>query len=257
MDNRNPTETKTPGAVEVDYDHIDVTAIMDRIQKKAAEAPLAESAPFSSPGERSPSAEEREEILQPLADVGPPPAPEPEAEPAGPEGKVKPLLLKLARPFFPIIRLFGLPLHQDIRTTQKLLHETNKRLDYLYRLFYWYETKAERRFQAIEANARILDDRIEAKTRVLENRIEEKADVAAERQNKSELRIDLLEARLKDLDKSMEYIRLLHNLDHNLVVELTKLKVELDTLKSKFRILEKDQDYLQKRERAIEEKALK
>ena len=55
----------------------------------------------------------------------------------------------------------------------------------------------------------------------------------------------------------MEYIRLLHNLDHNLVVELTKLKIELDTLKSKFRILEKDQDYLQKRERALEEKALK
>jgi hypothetical protein len=235
MDNLNPTETKTPGGVEIDYDHIDVTAIMDRIQKKAAEAPTAESAPPPSSGEGSPSAEEREALLRSLWESGPPAAPEPEIEPAGLKNKVKRLLLKLMRPFFPVIRFFGLPLHQDIRATQKILHETNKRLDHIYALFHLREIRVEHRFQAIENNA----------------------EAASERQHKAELRLDLLEARIKDLDKSMEYIRLLHTLDHNLVVELTKLKIELDTLKSKFRILEKDQDYLQKRERAIEEKALK
>ena len=51
----------------------------------------------------------------------------------------------------------------------------------------------------------------------------------------------------------MEYIRLLHNLGHNLVAELTKLRIEFDTLKSRFEILEKDLDYLRARERALEE----
>jgi hypothetical protein len=233
MDKAESSETKAPGAI--DYDHIDVASIMDQVRKRAADTPPGPAYSASAPAEAAPTDEEREALLRSLGEPGSPPAPGPEAEPSGWKGRIKRLVLKLLRPFFPLMRLLGLPLHQDIRATQKILHETNKRLDHLYALFHLREVRVDQRFHAIEENA----------------------EAASERQHKAELRLDLVEARIKDLDKSMEYIRLLHNLSHNLVVEVTKLKVELDTLKSKFGILEKDQEHLRLRERAIEEKALK
>ncbi len=74
------------------------------------------------------------------------------------------------------------------------------------------------------------------------------------------VRIDrLLEATDRDrhnavvqLDRLREYTKLLHGLSHNLVVELTKLKIENDTLKARVEIMEKDFDFLGKRERAME-----
>ncbi len=53
-----------------------------------------------------------------------------------------------------------------------------------------------------------------------------------------------------------ENTKLLHNLAHNLVVELTKLKIEQETVKSKARIMEKDFGTLEKREKSIEKKVL-
>ena len=58
------------------------------------------------------------------------------------------------------------------------------------------------------------------------------------------------------LDRQREYTKLLHSLSHNLVVELTKLKVENDTLKARLEIMEKDFDFLGKRERALEREVL-
>ncbi|OGD21065.1 MAG: hypothetical protein A2W03_10330 [Candidatus Aminicenantes bacterium RBG_16_63_16] len=58
------------------------------------------------------------------------------------------------------------------------------------------------------------------------------------------------------LDRQREYTKLLHSLSHNLVVELTKLKIENDTLKARLEILEKDFDFLGKRERALEREVL-
>ena len=69
------------------------------------------------------------------------------------EGKIR-ACPKLMRPFFPVIRFFGLPLHQDIRATQKSLHETNKRLDKLYALFHLHEVKVDRRFHATSRTRR-------------------------------------------------------------------------------------------------------
>ena len=69
-----------------------------------------------------------------------------------------------------------------------------------------------------------------------------------------DLRLD--EAR-RDLNKPHEYVKLLHNLSHNLIMVATSQKIEIDMLKSKVRVLEKELDYLQKRERALEEKALR
>ncbi len=51
---------------------------------------------------------------------------------------------------------------------------------------------------------------------------------------------------------SANYVKLLHNLTHNLVVELTKLRVEHDMLKSKVQIMEKDFEFLGKREKVLE-----
>lgn len=83
-----------------------------------------------------------------------------------------------------------------------------------------------------------------------------------------EVATDLMRTRdalAEDLDKTRwdliarlgttrETVKLLHNLAHNLVVELTKLKVEEEALKSKVRVLEKELETLGKREKAIEKK---
>ncbi len=64
-------------------------------------------------------------------------------------------------------------------------------------------------------------------------------------------RIDLA---FKDLNRAKEYIKLLHSLNHNLVVELTKLKIETENLKVKARIMEKDFEYLGQKEKVLEKK---
>lgn len=58
-------------------------------------------------------------------------------------------------------------------------------------------------------------------------------------------------------DREQEYIKLTHNLCHNLVVELTKLKIEVDLLKTKVQIMEKDFEFLGKRERVLEKEVFK
>jgi hypothetical protein len=63
-----------------------------------------------------------------------------------------------------------------------------------------------------------------------------------------------VDASNKRIDKFVDYIKLLHMLDHNLVVELTKLRIEHEALKSKLRLMEKDLEYLTKRERSVEER---
>jgi len=57
--------------------------------------------------------------------------------------------------------------------------------------------------------------------------------------------------------RTKEYTKLLHNLTHNIIVELTKLKIEEENLKVKTRIIEKDLELLQKREKALEEQVFK
>lgn len=182
MESREQKSHETIHAVDIDYQHLDVSGIMDQVKKVAAERPLPPS---------------REEALPKDAALS-------SGSGAGPEGgvppgfkdKLKGKALKMMAPFFPLIRLFALPLHEELKLTNKNLHETNRRIDFLYE-------------------------------------------------------------RLEDLDESMEYIKLLHNLSHNLVVEMTKLRIEEDGLKTKARILEKDLEFLTKREKTLEKQALK
>lgn len=58
----------------------------------------------------------------------------------------------------------------------------------------------------------------------------------------------------RSLDRAKEYVKLLHNLSHNIVVEMTKLKIEEENLKINTRVLEKDFEFLQRREKALEKK---
>lgn len=253
MDDPKHPATETVGSVTIDYDKLDVSALMEQVKAAAAGAKVEDvradhdrTVPEAVPGD--------EPFPPPPPDLSPPP-PVDEAPPStGPKAKVKRLILKLMRPFFPLIRLLGFPLHEDIRQTQRSLNATDKRLDHLeyqiaQRLTY-LENRIDHRLRSLESR---LDRRLDRLLQLQEVHFEEKLALAAQRADKSELRLDLLEERIKDLDESMEYVRLLHNLGHNLVVELTKLRIELDTLKSKSGILEKDLDYLRARERALEE----
>lgn len=54
------------------------------------------------------------------------------------------------------------------------------------------------------------------------------------------------------LSRAIEYLRIMHVLNHNLVVELTKLRIEHDTLKNQVRLMEKELEFLTRRERAVE-----
>lgn len=59
-----------------------------------------------------------------------------------------------------------------------------------------------------------------------------------------------------NLQRSMEYIKLLHNLSNNIVVEMSKLKVEIDALRNRLITVENKLEFLEKRERIVEEKLL-
>jgi hypothetical protein len=191
--------------IEIDYDHIDVEAIMDQVRKVAAANPLEQAAspPVDDPAPIPPA---------------PTPAPVPPSIPPPPGLKavLKDKLIRAMRPFAPVVRLLGLPLHEDIRAAVEQLDQTNRRLDAL----------------ASEIPIRYAE--------------------AAELANIRER----LNTRMIDLDRTMEYVKLLHHLDHNLVVELTKLRIEFETLRSKVLILEKDLDAGVRRERILEKQLL-
>ncbi len=162
--------------IRIDYDHLDVSDIMGQIKKKIDSRPKDES--VSSVSEKKMQAESS---LNP-----------PEFEESGfSPSKTKRRMLKLMKPFSPIIKLLVLPVHQELRETICILDRTNKRLD-------------------------VMSDFI------------------------------------NETGRAKEYAKLLHNLSHNIVVEMTKLKIEEENLKIRIRILEKDFEHLKSREKALE-----
>jgi hypothetical protein len=66
-----------------------------------------------------------------------------------------------------------------------------------------------------------------------------------------------LEEEIEKNNRHREYTKLLHQLAHNIVVEMSKLKIEEETLKTKTRLMEKDFETLTKRERALEKEIIK
>ncbi|MDD8027678.1 MAG: hypothetical protein PHI34_14345 [Acidobacteriota bacterium] len=158
--------------VTVDHDNLNVAELGERIKTAAAvrTAPPATepvSAPIPDPPE------------MPMVEPAAPPV----VVPSGLKSRLKGLLIRLLRPFFPLMRILVLPLHEDVAALYRQVDASNRRND-----------------------------------------------------------------------KFIDYIKLLHMLDHNLVVELTKLRIEHEALKSKMRLMEKDLAYLTKRERSVEER---
>jgi hypothetical protein len=206
-DRKTNNETK----IKIDYDSIDVGNIMDQIKAKIAAMP-----------KRPP-----EQIPPPQGFVSPlTPPPEIPPEPEGDRTKLKQILLKIMRPFAPLIKLLILPVHHELTETIKKLDITNRKLDY------WSEKLDRDLYRVNEA----LNTRIEEVDRTINKRL----DLAYD-----------------EIGLIKEYTKLLHSLSHNLVVELTKLKVEEESIKVKSRILEKDFELLGKRERALEDRVFK
>ena len=142
------------------------------------------------------------------------------------KNRLKNLLLKIMKPFSPFIKLAIFPVHHELTETVKKLDITNRKLNHL---------REKRDTDLSNLNA-TLNERIN--------------DVHADVNKRLDLAFD-------DIGRIKEYTKLLHSLSHNLVVELTKLKIEEENLKLKSRILEKDFEFLGRREKALEENLLK
>lgn len=162
-----------------------------------------------------PKSPEPEPSAQPAFAASPAPFPAPPEGPSGKKAKLKKILSKLFKPISPLIKFLVFPVHQELKATIQNVYATNQRIDIL-------ERKVDENFAQVR---RKLDEVDKATIR-----------------------------RLEELNRVREHTQLLHNLSHNLVVELTKLKIEHENLKIKTRIMEKDFEFLGKREKTLESK---
>lgn len=192
--------------IYIDYDRVDVAAIMEQIKRKIASRPRPEPA---------------EKIMEEKTAIPPPPRSPWELETTyGWKARAKRILLKVMKPFAPFIKLLIFPVYQELRETVLKLHHANMRIDYA--------------CTRLDHLASTMDTELAKLSQVLNQRI------------------DRVERRFEEIDHLKEYTKLLHNLAHNLVVEMSKLKIELETLKIHHRILEKDVRHLEQRERLLE-----
>jgi hypothetical protein len=197
--------------IKIDYENIDVGDIMDQIKKKIAAQPKKE--PELPPVESD------------YVSYGATP-PEMPPEASGARTKIKALLLKIMKPFSPLIRLLILPVSHELAETIKTLDLTRKKLDYL----------SEKLDYDLSQLHKLMDGKLDRVDKTVNKR---------------------LDLAFDDIGRIKEYTKLLHSLSHNVVVEMTKLKIEEENLKLKARILEKDFEFLGQREKALEDQVLK
>jgi len=158
--------------------------------------------------------------VSPVGGAQPPGPPVGAIESGGARSRLKRILHKVMRPFSPLIKLLVLPVHEQLQETIQTLDQTNRKLDVI--------------------AARLGDFALDSTMHQINAEVNERLDLA-----------------FKDIGKSKEYIKLIHGLEHNLVVEITKLKIESENLKLKLRIAEKDFELLGRREKALEEEVFK
>lgn len=194
---------QTDAGIRIDYDRIDVADIMEQIKKKVAAEPEPEDFGTIPGGEVKPSGPEAETPAS-----------------GGGRSRLKRILIKVMRPFSPLIKLLVLPVHEQLQETIRTLDRTNRRLD--------------------AVAARLGDFALDSTMHQINAEVNERVNLAFE-----------------DIGRSKEYIKLIHGLEHNLVVEITKLKIESENLKLKLRIAEKDFEFLGRREKALEEEVFK
>lgn len=272
MANKNRREkseiNKNGSGIKIDYKNLDVTDIMNQIKNRIA---LEKESMESS---------EPDLIVPEPAPAGPFPEP---PEDQGFKGKAKKILLKIMRPFSPLIKLLILPVHEEYLETARNLHWAHVRLDRLdVRLDAAFKNLGIQSDALHNVNVRIdnLSDEINQNISKIAKMNEEIKDFTASitkridkvstNTNKRVDRIsqainqridkvsDSVNERIDMLNqntgRAAEYIKLLHNLAHNLVVEMTKLKIEEEHLKLKTRIMEKDFEFVSRKEKALEEK---
>jgi hypothetical protein len=218
MTEENTRPEQTEDEIRIDYDNIDVTDIMAQIKKKIAARP-------DIPQEEDMA----DEPVPPL----PPEIPEMLLDPSGTMSKKKRLLLKLMKPFTPIIKLLIFPVWNELAETVIKLDFAGRKLNYL-------TQKLDYELGILTDSMNRRMDRTEKSIEVLDNTVNERVNIAFD-----------------EIGRIQEYTKLLHSLSHNLVVELTKLKIEEETLKVKTRVMEKDFEFLEKREKAIEKEVFK
>ncbi|MCP2520151.1 hypothetical protein NLB96_01335 [Candidatus Aminicenantes bacterium AC-335-K20] len=195
--------------IEIKSEKIDVKEIMEKIkeniEKKKKEGiytekeikEIEEMKPYPLPDIQDIHHFYSQFLYQGVSEVQQEKTPEPEpSPPPGFKKKIKNLLLKIMKPFAPIIKFLVLPVHQQIVETNEKLYRTDKSLE-----------KLQEQFNVL-------------------------------------------------MSKTIEYVKLLHNLSHHLVAELTKLKIEKEGMKTKMRNLENKIDLLEKREKVLEKEVL-
>ncbi len=294
---------ETPGGapetpIRIDYDRLDVSDIMAQLRSRiAAAAPATSPATGEAPGSPSIPPASDEAAAAPPDDV-PPASPEtapeesPDIPPAeetdfsapypelpafdggGGKSRIKRLLLKLMRPFAPLIKLLVLPVNEELVRAVRVLDYTNRKVDYLAEKFAHdlrrsdlalnrrmtgLDQSVHRRMVAqdksVDRRLAALDVRVDRRMAALDDTIHGRMTTLNENIERRMIDYDARLDRLGEvLDVSIENAKLLHNLSHNLVVELTKLKIEHETLRNKARILEKDFEVLTRRERSLEER---
>lgn len=241
--------------IKIDYDNIDISDIMKQIKRKIATQQ-------KEPAQEEPPKTEIPSLPEPFQA-----APE---EVAGAKSKVKNILLILMKPFSPLIKFLVLPVYHELRETILNLHQTNMRLDYV-------NQRMEQEFVKLSDN---INKRLDLVNQATNKRLDlvnkdmsERLDLVSKKTNerldlinkKTNNRLDLINKKtnerldiiFENLGQTMEYAKLLHNLSHNIVVELTKLKIEKETLKVKARTIEKDFEFLGRREKALERHVFK
>jgi hypothetical protein len=218
MTEENTKPEQVEEEIKIDYNNIDVSDIMAQIKKKIAAQPDIP----------------QEEVRGDEPEVPiPPEIPAALLDPIGTMSKKKKLLLKLMKPFTPLIKLITFPVYNELAETVMKLDFTGKKLNYL-----MHKLDYDLGILTDTMNRRM--DRSEKSIEVLDKTVNERVNVAFD-----------------EIGRIQEYTKLLHSLSHNIVVELTKLKIEEETLKVKTRIMEKDFEFLGKKEKAIEKEVFK
>jgi hypothetical protein len=253
--------------IKIDYDRLDVADIMAQIKAGIVAQPP----------------EPAVEPVPPADGGAPPPPDEPEPPSSGLKGRLKRLFFTLMRPFAPVQKLLALPTHRELMETVRKLHQTNLRIEEMV-------TRIDAEFRRVngeigrtEGRVDVANERIDASrdhVDGLQRRNDELLQGTNERLGEVHrtvnARIDDVHAAISDridlvhrttnervdgaygeIQRSMEFVKLLHNLSHNIVVELSKLKIEEEGLKLKTRVMEKDFEFLGRRERALEKEILK
>jgi len=230
MDDESKKPLGEAPKITVNYDDPDVEDIMRQIQSRAASR--TKPAEVQDSDERRPLSGRPDSRTGGESNSSVPHPPEPVLEPLPLTG-VKRLLLKVMRPFSPLIKLLILPVHRELIETVHRLDFTNRRLDFLNARF--------------EAAWKSLSRDLYESTDTLNRKVDGFNDATNQRLDKA----------FHDLGRTMEYTKLLHSLSHNLVVELSKLKIEEEDLKVKTRIMEKDFEFLRNKENALEKQVFR